>query len=403
MLLFGHNFAFEDMPFLQAVSICGSTLAFTHSKKFFPLTYAYDWKNLREKQSPIIRLGIIGGTAQSAGMFMMSQAKHPRAGLVALYSRTMEKGESCIKKYGLTNCTVYCEHDQLLADPTIEGIIVFSPISTHEQTLKNLLQAGKHCILIPPMGANAVQLKRICEYKREHHPDLLCISVYASLAHPLNHQMRELVQNGTIGTVERISVRANWPAHAFGPESIQFRYECAGGAWEDLGPHAITLACFMLQTKDTDCSKSFKVKSAIAECPSFATNVDETMNATILVGDVCVDIEVSLVKQMDTSIEIIGTKGALLQTQWYRPDMYNKLTHRKLDGTNVITEYRDHDKNSCRGPWEYTLDYLVDSFETLKPPPLMASCEEELYTMQIVDEVYRMSGLGVRCPERAES
>ena len=252
-------------------------------------------------------------------------------------------------------------------------------------------------------------MSRICEYKREQHSNLLCISVYAALAHPVNHQMRDLVRKGAVGIVQRIFIRANWPAHAFNSNSIQFKYECAGGAWEDLGPHAITLACFMLQPEDYDAtscrSKSnipFQVKSAVAKCPSFASNVDETMNATIFLGNVCVEIEVSLVKPMDTSIEITGTEGTLLQTQWYRPDMYNKLIHRNLDNSHsTTTEYRHsgNDQDCCKGPWEYMLDYLAESFQTLEPPPLMSSCEEELYVMEIIDEVYRISGLGVRCPE----
>ena len=395
-VLFDHTLAFEDMPFPQALAMLGSTLAFTHSKKFYPLTYAYDWKRFCVKQDPVIRLGIIGGTAQSAGMFMMSQKKHPHAKLLAVGSRTVERGEACAQKYDVP--IVYSPYEELLADSTIEGVVVFSPISTHEKWITKILEAGKHCILIPPIAANTDQLKRIWQYKREQHPKLLCVGAYAALAHPVNHKMRDLIRSGVIGSVQQVIIRANWPSHAFNSNSIQFSYACAGGAWEDLGPHAITLARFMLDDTNSTTSLNFEVQSATASLPTFASNVDETMITTLLYGDVSVEIEVSLVKPMDISIKIKGTEGTLQQTQWYRAEMYNKLVYHRADGTTVAIEYHGKGKECGRGPWEYMLDYLVDAFQTLEAPPL-GSCEEELCTMEIVDEVYRKSGLGERCPK----
>lgn len=395
-IIFGHKLAFEELPFRQALSMLGSTLTFTHSKLFYPLTYVYDWKQFSTKQDPIIRLGVFGGTAQSANMFMMSQKKHPHAELVAVGSRTLERGKGCAREYDIPE--VYSPYEQLLADPSIDGVVVFSPISTHKEWILKILEAGKHAILIPPIAANSTQLKRVLCYQREHHPKLLCVSAYAALAHPINYKMRDLIRSGVIGRVLQVVIRANWPPHAFHSGSIQFNYTCAGGAWEDLGPHAITLARLMLDdTRHFNHTASWQVQSAIATLPTFASDVDETMNATLLYGDVHVEIEVSLVKPMDTSIEIKGTQGTLRQTQWYRPEMFNKLIHVKADGTTTVTEYHGRGVEYGKGPWEYLLDYLVDGFQTLEPPPL-GSGEEELRTMEIVDEVYQKSGLGIRNP-----
>lgn len=399
-LLFDHSLAFEDLPFLQALSMLGSTMAFTHSKNFYPLTYVYDWKHFSKKRHPVIRLGIIGGTAQSAGMFMMSQTKHQHATLLAVGSRTLKSGIDCARKYCLTSCRVYSPYEDLLADPSVEGIVVFCPISTHENLILKILEAGKHCILIPPMAANTAQLKRIWQHQREHHPNLLCVSAYAALAHPVNHEMRDIIRSGAVGSVQKIVVRANWPPHAFNSNSIQFNYEYAGGAWEDLGPHAVTLVRFMLDdTRFFKTKASFEVDSATATLPTFASNVDETMNTTLLYRDVRIEIEVSLTKPMDTSIEITGTEGTVHQTQWYRPEMYNRLVYHRNDGTATVTQFNGAGNECGRGPWEYMLDYLVNGFQTLDTPPL-GSCEEELVTMEIIDKVYQKAGLGERCPER---
>ena len=174
--------------------------------------------------------------------------------------------------------------------------------------------------------------------------------------------MRDLIRSGAVGRVQQVLIRANWPPHTFNSGSIQFNYDCAGGAWEDLGPHAVTLTRLMLDdTRHVNPTASWRVESATATLPTFASDVDETMNTTLFYGDVCVEIKVSLVKPMDTSIEIKGTQGTLRQTQWYRAEMFNKLIHVKADGTTTVTEYHGRGVEYSKGPWEYLLDYLVYS------------------------------------------
>ena len=396
VLTFGHPFAFEDMPFLQALSMLGYTLSFTHWRKLYPLTRVYDWRHFCKKQDPTVRLGVIGGTAQSVTTFMMSVKKSPHAEVTAVASRTWETGKACAQKYDIPK--VYSPYELLLADSMIDGIVVFSPISTHEKLIEKILDSGKHCFMVPPMTANATELKRIWQYHSENHPNLLCVCIYSSLSHPINHKMRDMIRDGAIGKVQQIFVRANWPAHAFDQNSIQFNYDTAGGAWEDLGPQAITMVRFMLGgTQFDDSTPSFKIISATATLPPFASNVDETMNATFLYGDVHIDIEVSLVKSMDISIEIKGTKGTLQQTQWFKPEMFNELAYRKADGTATFYEHRGKGEESGKASCGYAIDNIVHSIltgETLN----LGTFEEELCTIEIVDEVYRKCGLGVRCP-----
>ena len=342
-----------------------------------------------------MNLGVFGGTAQSAGLFVMSLNKHPHALLSAVGSRTVETGEACIKKYFLES-KVYSPYDELIADPYIQGVILFTPIATHGDLQIKLMQAGKHCILIPPMAANARELKRVWDYQQENYPHMLCISAYSALTHPVNHKMRDLIRKGAVGKVQRILIKAKWPAHLFHPQSIQFNYSLAGGAFEDLGPHAITLARFMLDhTQPTDSDAKFEVQSAVAKCASFDSNVDEAMSVAIQYGNVSIEIEASLVEPMDISITIEGTEGMLHQKHWFKPELFNELTYRKAGSNKSMIIKQNSDKGCC----EYLLDYLADhdSFNTLDTPPL-ASFEEEMYTMEIVDEVYRQCGLGERCP-----
>ena len=264
-VLYGHTLAFEAMPFRQALSMLGTTLSFTHSKKFYSLTYAYEWRDFCTKKKPVIRLGIIGGTAQSASVFMMSQKKHPHVELMAVASRSVCTGLTCAFKYDISR--VYSPYERLLADLIVEAVVVFSPISTHEELITTILGAGKHCIVIPPMAANAEQVKRTLKYRNDHHQGQLCVSAYVAIAHPVNGQMKSLIHSGAIGKIKRVVIRANFPSHVFNSKSIQFNYSCAGGAWEDLGPHAITLMRFMLD--DVNSNTPFFVKSASATIASF--------------------------------------------------------------------------------------------------------------------------------------
>ncbi|MCB9760471.1 MAG: Gfo/Idh/MocA family oxidoreductase [Alphaproteobacteria bacterium] len=399
-VLFDHRLAFEEMPFPQAVSMFGMALTFTHSKRYFPLTKAYDWGRFAAKEEPVVRLGVLGGTAQSAGMFMTSTKKHPRASLLAVGSRTPERGEACAQKYGIPRaCAPY---QRLLDDPEIEAVVVFCPISTHAHWIPQILDAGKHAFLIPPIAANTPQLRRVLADHRARHPELLCVSAYAALAHPVNHHMRQLIREGAVGEVRRIGIRARWPPHAFHPDSIQFNYALAGGAWEDLGPHVVTLARFLLDdTPRQGGVAPFSVVSAAPVCCPSDHRVDETMRTTLRLGDVQVDLEVSFTLSMDTSMEVEGTRGTLHQTQWYRAELFNRLVHRRADGAVLsVWEHRGRDRAHGRASWEYLLDHVVDAVRADVPPP-MGSGEEELRTMEIIDAVYQASGLGVRCPSES--
>ena len=77
--------------------------------------------------------------------------------------------------------------------------------------------------------------------------------------------------------------------------------------------------------------------------------------------------------------------------------MYNELINKKTDGKVAIYTFQGKDDEKGKQSWEYLLDYIVNAFRTSELPPLGSSVEE-LQAIEIIDEVYRQSKLGIRCP-----
>ena len=94
-----------------------------------------------------IRLGAIGsGVIVHAILEYVKRTDGLR--LVAVYSRTREKGEALAAKYNISK--VYTGMDEFLADEEVNFVYIATPNLLHYEQAKAALLAGKHVILEKP-------------------------------------------------------------------------------------------------------------------------------------------------------------------------------------------------------------------------------------------------------------
>ena len=84
---------------------------------------------------------------------------------VAVYSRTMEKGQSLADKYEVDK--VYTEMDAFLADEEINCVYVASPNLLHYEQTKKALLAGKHVLCEKPFCSKLEQAKELASIAKE--------------------------------------------------------------------------------------------------------------------------------------------------------------------------------------------------------------------------------------------
>ncbi len=84
---------------------------------------------------------------------------------VALYSRTLEKGQTLAKKFAISK--VYTSLEDMLADKDLDWIYVCSPNSLHYQQSKQALLAGKNVLCEKPFTTTSGELAELIALAKE--------------------------------------------------------------------------------------------------------------------------------------------------------------------------------------------------------------------------------------------
>lgn len=113
-----------------------------------------------------IRLGTIG-----SGVIVHSILDNVKVTdgirLVAVYSRSQEKGERLASEYGADK--VYTDMDAFLADEEVNFVYIATPNLLHYEQAKKALIAGKNVILEKPFTTKAEQARELVQIAKEKH------------------------------------------------------------------------------------------------------------------------------------------------------------------------------------------------------------------------------------------
>jgi predicted dehydrogenase len=175
--------------------------------------------------------------------------------------------------------------DDLIADPTLDGIVLATIAPTHFDLAKRALEAGKHVMVEKPMTLNttdAVELARMAREQRrvlmvghllEYHPALLYI--------------KQMIDSGELGEVYYLySQRLNLG-----------KVRSDENAWWSLAPHDISVALRLLG----DCPVSVQCRGQ---------NVVQKKVADVVFG----------------TLEFAGGKLAHIHVSWLDPHKTRKVT-----------------------------------------------------------------------------
>jgi predicted dehydrogenase len=120
-------------------------------------------------------------------------------------------------------------YDDLLADDTLEAILVATPVSTHFPLASAALRAGKHVFVEKPLAASSaegVELMRLAEESK-----LVLMPGHTFLYSPPVNTIRSMIERGDLGEIYFVSTsRVNLGLHQ-ADVSV---------AW-DLGPHDFSI------------------------------------------------------------------------------------------------------------------------------------------------------------------
>jgi predicted dehydrogenase len=89
------------------------------------------------------------------------------------------------------------ELDELLADDSLDAVAVATPVPTHAEVARRVLQAGKHCFVEKPLAQSLADAERTVQVARE--TGRLLMVGHLLEYHPGVVRLKELVDSGELG------------------------------------------------------------------------------------------------------------------------------------------------------------------------------------------------------------
>jgi predicted dehydrogenase len=94
---------------------------------------------------------------------------------------------------------VYSDYDELLADETVDGVVIATPVPTHYELAKRALAAGKHALVEKPPAMRGTEMEELVALAEAS--SLVLMPGHLLLYHPGVRKLKELVEARELGDV----------------------------------------------------------------------------------------------------------------------------------------------------------------------------------------------------------
>ena len=97
------------------------------------------------------------------------------------------------------NASVTADFGALLADDSLQAVVIATPVPTHYPLAKLALEAGKHVFVEKPPAMHVAEMAELCSLAEER--GLVLMPGHLLLYHPGVHKLKALVDSGELGDV----------------------------------------------------------------------------------------------------------------------------------------------------------------------------------------------------------
>jgi len=266
----------------------------------------------------------------------------------------------------------YNSIEEILADESIDLIIVNTPSYTHYDYAKQALQAGKHVLVEKPFTPTTEQAKELFELTKSVGKKAL---VYQNRRFDSGfNAVKKVIESGKLGKLVEVHFRYDRYRNEIGPKVFKEEPYAASGLSYDLGPHLLDQAISLFGKPDhfhkvlSKNRENTKVDDYFSIQLSYPNQLNVFLTASMLVADIQnafvingtmgsfsknhADVqEEQLLKGMKPTDEVYGIES---------PADAGKLTLVTKDGGRT-TELIQSDKGDYNGLFEAVYQTIINN------------------------------------------
>ncbi|MES1221313.1 MAG: Gfo/Idh/MocA family oxidoreductase, partial [Bacteroidota bacterium] len=265
-----------------------------------------------------IKWGMIGCgnvTEKKSGAPAINKVPHSQ--LVAVMARDINKAIDYAKRHNVPKW--YDKVDDLINDPEVNAIYIATPPDVHLEYTEKALKAGKPVYVEKPMARNYTECEAMNRISKETGVPLFV--AYYRRALPYFLQLKELIDQETIGDVRLVNIILHWQAYdeEVGenpkPRWRVFPEISGGGHFHDLASHQFDFLEYAFGP--------IKYANGIARNQAHLYNADDIVTANFefesgILGTGSWCYTVNKDQRIDQS-QIIGSKGKITFS-FFQPD-----------------------------------------------------------------------------------
>jgi xylose dehydrogenase (NAD/NADP) len=318
-----------------------------------------------------LRWGILG-VARINERLLPGFAKAANAQLVGIASRSLAKAQDAAKTAGIPKA--YGSYEALLDDPEIDAVYNPLPNTLHDEWTRKAADRGKHILCEKPLTPTAREAEALVAYC--HAKKVKLMDGFFWPHHPRTRQMKELLQSGQLGRVERVNAAFSFTL-ALDRANIRLSSETAGGSLLDVGCYCV-----------------YGIRWAFGEEPvrawasaTFQEGVDVAMSGTLTFADGrMASFDCSFLHPYREWLEVVCSKATL-----FVPDMWipRQATYAVQHNESLSVEEHvvpGYDQIQC----------MVEDFGryVLHDQPVVPPPEEAVKSARVLDALLRSAREG---------
>lgn len=180
-----------------------------------------------------MRVGVVGCGAISDIYLTNMIQNFDNLEVVACCASHLEHAEKKAEQYGIKGCA----YEEILADDTIEMVVILTPAPTHEGLIRQALEAGKHVYTEKTMTLSPKTAAELMELAEEKH--LYFGSAPDTFLGAALQTARKAIDDGLIGEVTSFEAYANRDLDLLA-SMFRFLRMPGGGICYDFGVYYLT-------------------------------------------------------------------------------------------------------------------------------------------------------------------